>query len=200
MFSIDYSILLIMNKCLFKINYYEKLNRSYIFNYVYGYIILDMGRYGKDVDRLDIKILSLLAENSRLSAREISRRLKISVGTVQARLKRLEDLKIIKGYTIDINWESLGYSFPVLIDVKVSKGMLRYVEESVAKDPNVTSVYDITGEYDIAIIAWFRSRHELDNFVKKLQSMEYVERTHTKLILNIIVEGVKKGLIESFLE
>ena len=153
-----------------------------------------------DVDKLDLKILSILSENSRLSAREISRRLKISVGTVQARLKRLEDLGIIRGYTIDINWEALGYDFPVLIDVKVAKGMLRAVEEEVSKNANVSSVYDITGEYDIAIIAWFRSRSELDDFVKKLQSIEYVERTHTKLILNIISEGVKKGLLNKLLE
>jgi len=147
------------------------------------------------IDKLDLKILGLLISNSRLSGRELARRLGVSVGTIQARIKRMEDLGVIRRYTIDIDRERLGFDFPVLIDVKVSKGMLREVEEEISKIPYVSSVYDITGEYDITVIAWFRTRAELDNFVKNLQTLKYVERTHTKLILNIICENEKIGLI-----
>jgi len=152
-----------------------------------------------DLDKLDLKIISTLIENSRLSSREIARRLNVSVGTIQARIKRLEDLGVIRRYTVDIDIENLGYIYPVLIDIKVKGGMLREVEEIVSREPNITSVYDITGEYDITVIGWFRTRHELDDFVKKLQRIEYVERTHTKLILNIISENERTGLISNIL-
>ena len=141
-----------------------------------------------DLDRRDREIIKLLIKNSRLSIREIARRLKLSPGTIQARLKRLEDMGIIKGYTTMIDYEKLGYDFPVLIDVKVSKGMLFEVEKKIAEHPNVIAVYDVTGEYDIAVIARFKKRKELDEFVKSLQKMDFVERTNTRLILNVIIE------------
>jgi len=80
----------------------------------------------------------------------------------------------------------LGYSLPVIIDVRVSKGKLFEVKREIARHPNVLAVYDITGDFDVAVLAVFKTRRELDAFVKMLQRMEYVERTHTKIILNII--------------
>ena len=137
----------------------------------------------------------ILMNNSRLSIRKIARMLKLSPGTVQVRIKRLEDLGIIRKYTIDIDLEKLGYQFPVLIDIKVSGGKLKEVEERLKDEENVSAVYDITGEYDITIIARFRNRHDLDNFVKKLQTLENVERTHTKLILNVVCENSREGYL-----
>ena len=87
------------------------------------------------------------------------------------------------------------YSGPVLIDIKVSGGKLKEVEERLKDEENVSAVYDITGEYDITIIARFRNRHDLDNFVKKLQTLENVERTHTKLILNVVCENSREGYL-----
>ncbi len=147
------------------------------------------------IDKRDLEIISLLLENSRVSAREIARRLRLSTGTVQARIKRLEEMGVIKGYTLELNLEELGYQFPVLIDIKVSKGKMRIIEEKLSQMDNVSAVYDITGEYDITVIARFRTRRELDAFIKHLQEMEYIERTNTKLILNVICENKREGYI-----
>ena len=148
------------------------------------------------IDRLDLKILRELVENSRLSSRELSRRLGVSVGTIELRRKRLEDSGIIRRYTIDLDLERMGFAFPVMIDVKVKGGFLREVEEELSKYENVYAVYDVTGEYDITVFAWFRTRSELDRFIKEVQRMEYVDRTLTRLILNIVKESKKKGFIE----
>lgn len=148
------------------------------------------------VDKLDIKILRELISNSRLSSRELARRLGVSVGTIELRRKRLEDSKIIKKYTVDLDLEKLGFIFPVIIDVKVKGGFLREVENELSKYDNVYAVYDVTGEYDITVFAWFRSRGELDVFIKEVQKMEYVDRTHTKLILNIVTQSKREGFIK----
>jgi len=140
------------------------------------------------VDEKDLKILEVLQENSRLSFRQLAKKTGLSVATVISRVKRLEEMGIIKKYTVEINYSKLGLDFPVIIDVRVSKGKLFEVEEEIAKDPHVLAVYDITGDFDVAILARFRTRKELDKFVKELQKMKYVERTYTKLILNIIKE------------
>jgi len=138
------------------------------------------------LDEKDRKILSVLLNDSRVSLRQIAKRTGLSLSTVASRLRRLESLGIIKKYTVEIDLEKLGYVFPVIIDVKVSKGKLFEVEKEIAKHPNVLAVYDITGEYDVSVYAVFKSRKELDNFVKMLQRMNYVDRTHTKLILNVV--------------
>ena len=148
------------------------------------------------IDKRDLDIIRLLLGNSRLSAREIARRLGISTGTVQARMARLEANGVIKNYTITLDMEKLGYQFPVIMDIRVSEGKIRDVEGALSKLSNVYAVYDVTGEYDISVIAWFRERSQLDSFIKTVNEMEYVERTNTKLILNIITEGKLSGYIK----
>lgn len=152
--------------------------------------------YGEELDRRDYEILSLLTMNSKRSIRDLAKILRVSPSTVAARLKRLEDMGIIRRYSLLVDFDSLGYQFPVIIDIRVAKGMLKEVEEEIAKHPNVVSVYDVTGEYDVTVIARFRTREELNNFIKILQKMRYIERTYTKLILNIIAEDKIQGLIK----
>ena len=153
-----------------------------------------------ELDRRDLEIMSILLEKSRVSSREIARKMKLSTGTVQARIKRLEEIGVINKYTVDLNMDNLGYRFPVLIDIKVSKGKMRFIEEKLNKMSNVSAVYDITGEYDITVIARFLTRGDLDSFIKKLQEMEYIERTNTKLILNVISENKRLGYIKELLD
>ena len=63
------------------------------------------------------------------------------------------------------------------------------VEKDIAKIPNVYGVYDITGTYDALILARFKTRKDLSETVKEINSNPYVEHTNTHLILNIIKEG-----------
>jgi DNA-binding Lrp family transcriptional regulator len=63
------------------------------------------------------------------------------------------------------------------------------VERDIAKNPHVFGVYDITGEYDALIFARFKRRDELSQLVKDINSYEYVIRTNTHIVLNVIKEG-----------
>ncbi|MCD6403246.1 MAG: Lrp/AsnC family transcriptional regulator [Candidatus Aenigmarchaeota archaeon] len=143
------------------------------------------------IDELDRKILKLLLENSRLSYRRIASKLKISTATVINRIQRLKKSGVIKRYTTMLDHEKLGYELSVVIEITVSKGKLLEVEKTIAKHPNVCAVYDVTGLTDAMIIAKFKSRKELNSFVKRLLSMEYVERTNTHLVLNTVKEDFR---------
>ena len=142
-----------------------------------------------EIDDKDMKILKILSLDSRLSFRQIAKKTGLSVSTVISRIRKLENLGVIKRYTVEIDLERLGFRLPVIIDIRVLRGKLFAVEEEIAKHPNVLAVYDITGDYDVAVYAVFRERKELDRFVKMLQRMKYVERTHTKLVLNIVKDS-----------
>jgi len=141
-----------------------------------------------EIDETDKKILNVLLEDSRLSYRQIAKNIGVSVATVMHRVNNLENNKIIRNYTTIVDYEKLGYDIEVIFEIRISKGKLFEVEEKIATHPNVFAVYDITGEFDAAILARFQSRRQMDAFLKKMQTYPFVERTMTKVILNTIKE------------
>ena len=112
------------------------------------------------MDEIDDKILEKLNENARKSYREIARELTVSLTTVANRIKKMEDEKIIERYIPLINQEKIGYDLTAVINVKISHGKLLEVQEKISKDNHVSSVYDITGEWDSLIIAHFKDRKD----------------------------------------
>ncbi|MBI2655153.1 Lrp/AsnC family transcriptional regulator [Candidatus Woesearchaeota archaeon] len=141
-----------------------------------------------ELDETDKKILNAVIENSRLSLRQIAKKLGVSVATVMHRLNRLEDEKIVKKYTSYLDYEKIGYDVEVIIEIRISKGKLLEVEKRLAVHPNVFGIYDVTGAFDAVVLARFRNRRQMDNFLKKIQTYEFVERTETKLVLKTIKE------------
>ena len=143
------------------------------------------------IDNLDEKILNELSINSRSSFREISRKLNVSIATVITRVSKLEKEGIIKHYTAYLDHEKLGYDITAIIEVLVEKGKVIEVEQRISKHKNVVSVYDITGEKDIVVVAKFKTRTELNRFIKTVLSAEYIERTNTHIVLNTVKEDFR---------
>lgn len=143
-----------------------------------------------EFDETDKKIINALIENARLSYRQTAKKIGVSVATVMNHVKSLEEEKIIEKYTTKINYEKIGYDVEVLIEIRISKGKLFEVEKKIATHPNVFALYDVTGASDAIILARFKNRRLMDNFLKKIQTYDFVERTETKLILNTIKEDM----------
>lgn len=138
------------------------------------------------VDEIDRKILRCLYKNARIPLREIAQKIGVSVSTVSARIKALENEKVILGYIPILDPKKLGYDLLTIIGVRISEGKLADVEEKLAKDERVLQVFDVTGEWDSILIARFRSREELNFFVKHLLAQPHIERTNTLLVLNVV--------------
>ena len=135
---------------------------------------------------MDLKIINVLNKNARTSFREISRKLKVSLTTVANRVKKLGGEGIIKGYIPLIDLDKLGYDLLTIIGVRIQHGKLMEVERKISKDPHVYEIYDTTGDWDSIIIARFRSRDELNSFIKNVLAEEDVERTITYIVLNVV--------------
>ncbi|MCL7385346.1 MAG: Lrp/AsnC family transcriptional regulator [Thaumarchaeota archaeon] len=146
------------------------------------------------LDELDLAIIRELVKDGRASYRSLAKKLGISVATVASRVVTLEKSGIIKGYTALVDYEKLGYEITAIIELTISKGKLIEVQRQVAEKPNVSNVYDVTGESDSIIVARFKNREELNKFVKWLLSMPYVERTLTHLVLSIVKEDPRYPL------
>ncbi len=93
---------------------------------------------------------------------------------------------IIKGYIPLIDLDKLGYDLLVIIGIRISHGKLIEVEKRISKNPHVYEIYDTTGDWDSIIIARFKSREELNTFIKRVLAVEHVERTMTYLVLNVV--------------
>ena len=152
---------------------------------------LEQGAIVMVLNETDMKILQVLLEDARFSSRQIAKKVGVSVGTVLSRIKRMEEDGLIKGYSVIMNHERLGYELTVVMEVTVSKGRLIEMENEIAKIPNVCSVYDVTGLTDAFIIAKFKTREELGKFTKRLLALPYIERTNTHVVLTTVKEDFR---------
>ena len=141
-----------------------------------------------DLDEKDERILKHLIVDARQSARHLAHKLNVSTVTAISRIKKLEERKIINGYTVRLNHEVLGYDITGIIEVTTNKGKMLEIENVIAKTENVCAVYDITGDADTLVIAKFKDRKSLSEFVKKVSSIPNVENTVTHLVLNTVKE------------
>ncbi len=138
---------------------------------------------------VDLKILEELKRNAKMTYRELSSKLGVAIGTIYNRIRKLEEAGIIRKFTVDIDYEKLGYDLTAIIMIQVEGPYIIEVERELAKFDEVMSVYDITGEFDIAVIAKFRGREELNKFIKKILTMPHIKRTVTSIALSVVKEN-----------
>ena len=143
------------------------------------------------LDEVDEKILKNLLVDARLSARQLALKLGMSTVTILSRIKKLENEKIINGYTAIVDYEKLGYELTAIIEIIAKKNKIVGIEEKLAKMENVCGVYDITGSTDTIVIAKFKERNELSQFVKGISTIPNVENTITHIVLNTAKEDFR---------
>lgn len=141
-----------------------------------------------EVDEVDLKIIEMLEKDARMSFREIAKALDISEGTVYNRVKRMQEAGIILGYSAKVDPTKLGMDLTAVIGLRVAGGHLVDVEREIAKSKEVRCVYDVTGDYDAVVVARFKSRVELNRFIKGVLALPHVERSVTHVVLNTVKE------------
>jgi DNA-binding Lrp family transcriptional regulator len=138
------------------------------------------------IEELELKIVRTLNDNSRKSFREIAKELGTSAPVVINKVKKLEELGAIKGYIPVLDPEYFGYTLTAVIALRISHGKLIETQKKIAEDPQVVAIYDVTGDWDSIVIAQFKSREDMNQFIKNTLSQRYVDRTVTHLVLNVV--------------
>ncbi|MEG9193874.1 MAG: Lrp/AsnC family transcriptional regulator [Candidatus Methanoglobus sp.] len=141
------------------------------------------------IDEIDLKILKELQDDARKSLKEIAEKVGVAEGTVYNRINKMKTMGVIKKFIPVLDYSMLGYDITAVVGVSAEGGQLVEIEKEIAKDKNVTAVYDVTGEYDILIVAKFENRDKLNEFVKRLLGMKSVKKTYTMLVLNVVKEA-----------
>ena len=124
----------------------------------------------KDLDETDLEILKILSQDGRTSHRKIAKQLDKSPVTIKKHVDKLDNNGIISNYGASIDYENLGYDIIAFIELTISKGKMIEVEEKIASFPNIFGVFDVTGTYDALLLGRFKTRSELSDMVKKINS------------------------------
>ena len=141
-----------------------------------------------DLDSTDRALLAALLEDARISQRGLAKRVGVAQGTITNRLRRLEEMGVIKGYTVLLDAESIGWTMTVITGLRIQKGSMIDVQKQIASDPRVFAVYDVTGDYDSMVLARVRGRKDLDALTKTVFTLKGVQRSFTQVVLNTVKE------------
>ena len=141
-----------------------------------------------DLDATDRDLLAALLEDARISQRGLAKRVGVAQGTITHRLRRLEGMGVIKGYTVLLDAESIGWTMTVITGLTIQKGSMIDVQQQIAADPRVFAVYDVTGDYDSMVLARVRGRKDLDDLTKTVFTLQGVQRSFTQVVLNTVKE------------
>ena len=138
-----------------------------------------------DIDSTDLRILSLLIENAALPYTEIGKRVFVSGGTVHVRMKKLEQMGIVKGSQLVIDPTKLGWDISAFLGIYLDKSSL-YDQVATALEgiPEVVNIHYTTGIYSIFIKIVCRDTGHLREILHdKIQKVNGIQRTETFISL-----------------
>lgn len=138
------------------------------------------------LDELDIQILDILVKDSRTPYLEIARQCHVSGGTIHVRMKKMEDLGIIKGTKLIIDNSKLGYDVCCFIGIYLDKATAYLsVLEALKNINEIVELHYTTGEYSIFSKVICKSiSHLQDLLMTKIQVIDGVQRTSTFISLS----------------
>ena len=159
---------------------------------MYDCLLVDFFYFGYDeammIDELDKKILNALNKNARMSFRQVAKKLRLSPSTFHNRVKTLENSGVLKGYIPLIDTESVGYNLMAIIGLRVKQEKDIELQKTLSKFPQVGAIYEITGDWDLILICYFKGREDLTYFLKKRLPLSNIERAITHIVLNVVKE------------
>ncbi|MEZ0607377.1 Lrp/AsnC ligand binding domain-containing protein [Fibrella sp. WM1] len=138
-----------------------------------------------EIDNVDLKILSLLMQDATMAYTEIGKRIFVSGGTVHVRMKKMEEMGIVKGSQLIIDHTKLGWDISAFLGIYLDKSSL-YAEVALElmKIPEVVNIHYTTGIYSIfAKIVCRDTLHLREVLHDKIQKVQGIQRTETFISL-----------------
>ncbi|MGH8869692.1 MAG: Lrp/AsnC family transcriptional regulator [Actinomycetes bacterium] len=136
------------------------------------------------VDRLDARLVALFADEPRIGVLEASRRLGVARGTVQARIDRMQERGVIRGYGPELDTAALGFGVTAFATLEIAQGRGRDVADHLVRIPEVLEVHTITGAGDMLCRIVGRSNADLQRVIDSVVGYEGIVRTSTVIALS----------------
>lgn len=141
----------------------------------------------KDLDEIDLKILSEIQADGRITNVELAKRAGISPPPCLRRVRALEEAGYIRGYRGLLDPRLLGFDVTVFASVHLSSQAdadLRAFEEFVRQEPLVRECWMLSGEVDFILKCVAPDMATFQNFVSHLTAAPHVRNVRTSLVLH----------------
>ncbi|MGH3663567.1 MAG: Lrp/AsnC family transcriptional regulator [Micromonosporaceae bacterium] len=136
------------------------------------------------VDELDVRLIRLLADEPRVGVLECSRRLGVARGTVQARLDKLVERGVIRGFGPQVAPAALGYTVTAFMTLEITQSRGHdEMAAHLATVPEVLEAHTITGPGDLLCRIVARSNADLQRVIDGIVSHRGVVRASTHIAL-----------------
>jgi Lrp/AsnC family transcriptional regulator, regulator for asnA, asnC and gidA len=139
-----------------------------------------------NLDKLDLQIISAMMEDAGISYADLGKKLFVSGGTIHVRIKKLQELGVVKGTKLNVDLKLLGYDITAFVGIFLEKSSLYdIVAEELKKIPEIIRLNYTTGNYSMFLEVVAKDINQL-RFVlhDSLQKIKGIERTETFISLD----------------
>ena len=151
------------------------------------------------LDKIDRRILSELRQDGRLTVTQLAEKVGLSSSPCWTRVKRLENLNIIEGYTAKINSKAIGINELFFIEITLERHddeILEQFSEALAYMPEVVEAHLVTGDYDYLLKVAVKNAEHYERFLrKKLYSIKGIRHTRSTFALRPLKSATTSDLM-----
>ena len=141
-----------------------------------------------DLSSKDEHMIMLLRENGRLSVSELARQLSVSRTAAQMRLQKLERNGVIEGYAVKLSADHAKNRVRALVMIKLPPGKLKDIHQALADILQITTVYSISGPFDLAAVITAPTMAVLDEVIDQIGCLDGIDDTMSSIILSTKID------------
>lgn len=136
-----------------------------------------------EIDELDGRLIEALRAQPRVGLLEISRRLAVARGTVQARLRKLEERGVVTGFGPEVEPAAMGYPILAFMLMDLAQGRLEEAVRALDAVPEVIEADAISGPHDVIARVVARDTEHLQAIVNTLVASDAIERSTSYIVM-----------------
>src|SRR3954468_2274928 len=136
------------------------------------------------IDELDARLIAAMRESPRVGLLEISRRVGVARGTVQARLTKLEGRGVVIGYGPEVDPGAMGYAISAFVFIELNQGRLAEAVELLGDVPEVLEADAISRPQDLVCRVVARDTEHLQDIVNRLLATPAIQRCTSHIVLS----------------
>jgi DNA-binding Lrp family transcriptional regulator len=140
------------------------------------------------MDDTDRKLIALLQANGREPTSSLARKLGLSRSTVQDRLLRLEEQKVIGGYTLRFNEDYDRRLIRAHVMISINPKFADRVAHTLKQMLAVKALYAVSGQYDLIAILEAESTQDIDRSLDEIGRIAGIEKTMSSIVLSTKLE------------
>jgi DNA-binding Lrp family transcriptional regulator len=137
-----------------------------------------------EIDDLDARLIALMADEPRIGLLEVSRRLGVARGTVQARLNKLLERGVITGFGPQLDPARMGYGVLAFVFLEIAQGRLQEAVHMLEEVPEVIEAHGTSGPLDLLCRVVARDNEHLQDVLNRVLSNPAIRRSTSHIALS----------------